>query len=655
MRTVFIITGALIFGSIQSPLANAQSSSTLKKKQTSDPYFSTPAQAAFEKNGPWQPPHEAPTSPSTTQSVQSNDVWKSLSRKTIKPIQRVDFSQLQVNPAVKADLIKTASSWQTPRTDGSQAKSAKKGGVTIDFSAIAAQPAKPAPVKNNTAAPLPAITPIASTQTITQKLNPSPTPLLPLATGGPAKVAVTDTLKLPPSPKRLSPLSPLPTTPNRSSTSPKIAAQNTPPQPASLSSPPSFDLPSLSKSAKPLKPIVASENESGFQSSVQQAAYQEPAGGSFTPGQNIKKIGGRIKQLAAPQQPAPPTYRFADSSSAAGSSTARPIPVPDTTPYQTDATSSSVVGESFKPSRVLALVGGQPIFVGDMLFEINQLIEKHMRGAPESAKEQQRENLASRLLPKYVDQKMLFIATVNQLPDGADIEDILKQAEKSFNEKALPDIMEKSGIKSTAQFDANLRGQGSSIRQMRRSWAKDQISRFFLSEKVQVPQDVTHQELIDQYRENYDSYANNAKCRWEKIEVQFARAGGRFAAKDKIEDIYQRLVHGGNFEAIAKKESHGFKAATGGQYDWTNRGSLVSKKIDDAIFTLPQGRLSEIIESKDAFYIVRVIERIDAHHTPFEEAQSKIKRKIIGARRDKAFKAYLSKLRNEIPVEYPAG
>ena len=136
----------------------------------------------------------------------------------------------------------------------------------------------------------------------------------------------------------------------------------------------------------------------------------------------------------------------------------------------------------------------------------------------------QRGNLIKRLLPKYIDQKILFISTTGGLPEGADLEDVISQAEKTFNDQALPEIMKRSGVTSTAQFDGNLRAQGSSIRQMRRAWAKDQVSRYLLAEKVNVRKDVTHQELIDTYRDNYDSYANIAKSRWEKIEIKFSKA-----------------------------------------------------------------------------------------------------------------------------------
>ena len=605
---------------MNAQLPDTQFTTKSNKKQTSDPYFSTPAQSAAEQDAKLSASNKT-TTPDQT------EIWKSLSRKTSKPVQRIDFSQLQVDPAVKADLLKTASAWHAPAADNGTAKTSN-GAVTIDFSAPATAPQATKPLVRQTIQPEKQVAPLKPLAV--SKTNSSSSPAPAKFTQTEPQSTVSSTLK------KSSPLSPLP------NSTPAIE------QPKQLATTPV---------ARPLKP--AGDFNSDFQSSVQQATYQEPLGSSFVPGQNIKKLRSRIKQLsAAPSSDQPNQgYRVADSSTAFNSYQGIPAQgvVGENYYHPGEAKNYGVVGESFEPSRVVAIVGGDPIFVGDMLFEVNQLIEKHMKGAPEAAKVQQRGNLIKRLLPKYVDQKMLFLSTTSTLPEGADIEDVISQAEKTFNEQALPDMMKNSGISSTAQFDGNLRAQGSSIRQMRRSWAKDQVGRYLLAEQVNVNEDVTHRELLQAYHDAYESYAHIAKCRWEKIEVKFSKAGGRFAAKDKMDDIYQRLVHGGNFQAIAKKESHGFKASKGGQHDWTNRGSLVSKKVDELIFTLPQGRLSEIIETKDSFLVVRVIERVNAYHTPFEETQEEIKKKIVNERRDKEFKKYLEKIRKEIPVEYPEG
>ncbi len=675
MKTIFAATIALLLGSTLAPSAKAQLPGATPKKQTSDPYFSTPAQTASEQSSTWTTPATAHRESNPAKAADQTDIWRSLSRKTAQPVQRIDFSKLKVNPIVKADLLKTAAAWQVPKTKQGAAQKTQKQNkrVTIDFSAPAtaagvavtnqnATPNTQSP-QNGSLKPMP-VQPSAPVAQTTQPRVPASKPFAGLAPLNPNPTqANTDRasldVKLPTQPLA-KPLAPPLTTKNLLSPLPVAK------QPTKLANAPT---------AKPLKPIAKT---SDFQSTVQQATYQEPGNQAFVPGQNLRRIGNRLKQISGTNAPhsqsGGQSHRIADSSNTFESWQGQPVQGTAQIASPSSGTAGSGyrgpvtrsigdsmgdlagnTGETFEPSRVVALVGGEPIFVGDMLFEVNQLLEKYMKGAPQAAKDQQRGNLIKRLLPKYVDQKMLFIASTLQLPDTANIDDVIEQAEKSFNEKALPDIMQNSGVTSTAQFDANLRAQGSSIRQMRRTWAKDQVGRFFLAENVKFSENVTHQELLDEYRSAYDSYANNARCRWEKIEIKFAKAGGRFGAKDKMAEIYQRLVHGGNFQAIAKTESHGFKAFQGGQHDWTNRGSLVSKKIDDAIFSLPQGRLSQIIETKDSFVVVRVKERVDAYHTPFEEVQNKLKSKIIDTRRDEAFKAHLAKLRTEIPVEYPDG
>ena len=56
------------------------------------------------------------------------------------------------------------------------------------------------------------------------------------------------------------------------------------------------------------------------------------------------------------------------------------------------------------------------------------------------------------------------------------------------------------------------------------------------------------------------------------------------------------VLRGGDFATMAQARSHGPTASKGGQHDWTSKGSLVSKEIDAAIFSLTVGRMSQIIE-----------------------------------------------------------
>ena len=61
-------------------------------------------------------------------------------------------------------------------------------------------------------------------------------------------------------------------------------------------------------------------------------------------------------------------------------------------------------------------------------------------------------------------------------------------------------------------------------------------------------------------------------------------------------EMGNEVLRGGDFATMAQARSHGPTASKGGQHDWTSKGSLVSKEIDAAIFSLTVGRMSQIIE-----------------------------------------------------------
>ena len=213
-------------------------------------------------------------------------------------------------------------------------------------------------------------------------------------------------------------------------------------------------------------------------------------------------------------------------------------------------------------------------------------------------------------------------------------------------------MIEKSGVKNITEFDGNLRVQGSSLRQVRTAWAKDQLARQFVQQALNIDQTVSHQEMLDDYHTNKEKYAIRARSKWEQIMVRFDKHDSRNAAKKKIAEIGNQVLHGASLKEIAKKKSDGFRASEGGQHDWTGKGALVLKEIDSAIFSLPIGELSDIIESRDGYHIVRVLDRNEASYTPFTEAQLKIKTRIKNEKINAAFEEHLAAVRKRVPVEY---
>jgi parvulin-like peptidyl-prolyl isomerase len=136
------------------------------------------------------------------------------------------------------------------------------------------------------------------------------------------------------------------------------------------------------------------------------------------------------------------------------------------------------------------------------------------------------------------------------------------------------------------------------------------------------------------------------------LSARFARFGGdRARTWDHLAAMGNEVFLGGvPFAAVARKHSQEPRASEGGYYDWVTPGSLASKPLDRAVFSLEVGKLSQPIEDDDGFHIVRVIERKEEGQVSFQEAQPKIKEAIESQRRTAEQQKYLTNLRAQTQV-----
>ena len=117
-----------------------------------------------------------------------------------------------------------------------------------------------------------------------------------------------------------------------------------------------------------------------------------------------------------------------------------------------------------------------------------------------------------------------------------------------------------------------------------------------------------------------------------------------------VSELGNMVIGGAPLADVAQRHSHGTTAAEGGGRDWTAKGSLVSEELDQAIFRLPVGQLSQIIKTEAGFHIIRVLERTEAGRTPFVEAQVEIREKIRKQRTLQAQNDYINRLKRDIPI-----
>ncbi len=315
----------------------------------------------------------------------------------------------------------------------------------------------------------------------------------------------------------------------------------------------------------------------------------------------------------------------------------------------TDSVSS---GQLFEQGRVLARVGGYPIFVADLTLEARQILDQHIQDAPESIKQQEMAKLIPRLLPKYIQAKLLYVDVVGDLPETANLEEIMKTASEQFDESVMPKLMEKAGVESQVMLDAHYRALGSSLRRTREAWAENELVKYMVRSKINTDPEVSHREIYDTYiSERNEKWSVVARVRWERLAVRLDRFSTRQQAWDALADMGNEVVYGAPLAAVSKRGSHDPMASQGGEQGWTNLGSLADKKLENELFSMALNELSDIRETDRGLEIVRVLDREEAGFISFEKAQPEIRKQLLETKQEAEFQRYADQVRERIPVE----
>jgi hypothetical protein len=209
-----------------------------------------------------------------------------------------------------------------------------------------------------------------------------------------------------------------------------------------------------------------------------------------------------------------------------------------------------------------------------------------------------------------------------------------------FDEVEVPRLCKIFKVEEKREVDDILKRYGSSLADTKRQFCERTIAGEWLRQLAPKPKPVTHEELLAYYKEHEAEYDFPAQARWEELSIQTSRMNGDRAAAWKAiaemgNEVWQNVaqnpdLRGPVFADIAKAKSHGITADQGGAHDWTTLGALRSEEINNALFALEIGQLSDIIETELGFHIIRVLERKEAGCTPFTEAQAEIS-KILEA------------------------
>jgi parvulin-like peptidyl-prolyl isomerase len=303
-------------------------------------------------------------------------------------------------------------------------------------------------------------------------------------------------------------------------------------------------------------------------------------------------------------------------------------------------------------AQPLATVGREWILAAEVLGEVNQIFDQNKAAlaalSPTEIEEQRNILIRQRLQPK-IETKLIYLDAKKTIP-AENLPKIEQSIGDAFEKSVVPAMVEHAKLQSRQQLDARLQSFGSSLDRQKRSFIEQELAKEWVRQQVKDTDTISVEQMRTCYEEHLKDYEHPAHARWEQLTVRVSDYRSKQEAFAAIAEMGNQVWDGAPLAQVAKARSKGPTAAEGGARDWTRQGSLVSQVLNEAIFSLPVGNLSQILDDGQELHVVRVIERKEAGRTPFLEAQVEIRKTLHEQCSRKQLDDYLARLRKEIPV-----
>jgi peptidyl-prolyl cis-trans isomerase SurA len=228
--------------------------------------------------------------------------------------------------------------------------------------------------------------------------------------------------------------------------------------------------------------------------------------------------------------------------------------------------------------------------------------------------------------------------------------------------KWLNDMRKQMKLESMEDLEKAAQAQGVSFEDFKQDRKNQIITQQVIGKEVGSRLNLTPQDEQKFYDEHKAEMERPEQIRLSEILVTIPKKDKAAdddpqqlaAAKAKAEDLLAQIRKGASFEDVAKKSSDGPSAEQGGELGEFQRGTL-AKDLEDKTFAMKPGEITDVIQTKQGFVILKVNEHQQAGIPPLKEIEPRVQDALYMSRLQPALRDYLMKLREDAFIDVRPG
>jgi peptidyl-prolyl cis-trans isomerase C len=303
-------------------------------------------------------------------------------------------------------------------------------------------------------------------------------------------------------------------------------------------------------------------------------------------------------------------------------------------------TSPALAGEKQAPEDKVAVVNGSVITRADFDGEMTRVQQRALRMG-KSLSDSQLSKIKKQVLENLINRELLYQESQKQgvTVDEAAIDEQVRKLKERF-----PSATEfKSALSKANLSEAALRSQ------FKRGMAIQQ----FIDKQFVQKITVSDEESRAYYDGKPDLFKQPEQVRASHILIKVdpqADESRKAEARKKLEMIQKRLRKGEDFAALAKEFSEGPSKGKGGDLGYFRRGQMV-KAFEEAAFTLRPGEVSDIVETKFGYHLIKVIDKKPGKTMAYKDVKDRLGDYLKQEKVQKEVRLYVEKLKEKAKVE----
>ncbi|MDP9175987.1 MAG: peptidyl-prolyl cis-trans isomerase [Planctomycetota bacterium] len=305
-------------------------------------------------------------------------------------------------------------------------------------------------------------------------------------------------------------------------------------------------------------------------------------------------------------------------------------------------------GQYMTLGTLVAEVNGTPIYANKLLqLEGPTLRSKAKKDVDIKQFEIDARDVMERTTFELINDE-LEVAAAERTLDSSD-KDLAKHLTTMWSQRQ---ITEAGGSQEVAK--RKFQSQGKDFEDAEHDQYRQFLQELYYMRKVEPRIEVTAADERRYYKSHLDSEFTRADKADIRMIACIADKHPQDSARSRLEDIRGQAIGGADFTALASSEAtNDFRPDNGGFLE-LSRNSFALTKVEDAIWNLKIGEISEVIEDNNGFYLVKLLNRENGGVKPFDDAtvQDQIHAKLFSQQLSDLRKAEQDKLRAEAIIRF---